>query len=56
MNLIFILLNGSDCTGGKLVVTKNKILDLIDKNNFFYSPMKIKMNYLISLKLIFNQI
>jgi len=24
-----------DCTGGRLVVTKNKILDLVNKNNFF---------------------
>jgi hypothetical protein len=24
-----------DCTGGRLVVTKNKILDLVDKNKFF---------------------
>ena len=29
------LIEWVDCTGGRLVVTKNKILDLVDKNNFF---------------------
>ena len=24
-----------DCTGGKLVVTKNKLLELVDKDKFF---------------------
>jgi hypothetical protein len=29
------LVEWSDHTGGKLVVTKNKVLDLVDKNNFY---------------------
>ena len=29
------LIEWVDCTGGRLVVTKNKILDLVNKNNFF---------------------
>ena len=29
------LIEWADCTGGRLVVTKNKILDLVDKNQFF---------------------
>ena len=29
------LIEWSDHTGGKLVVTKNKVLDLVDKNNFY---------------------
>ena len=29
------LIEWVDCTGGRLVVTKNKILDLVDKSNFF---------------------